>query len=220
MLFLEVRKKMNDQHFYVPSGSVGEIYLDRVDRHWYKHESTDHAKEKVIPFLKILYELIGVKARYWTNQRRLKRNENLPQIITEIIKISTKIIKNFKRIQNLTDDFFSTGEIQTIDYCLEVRQYIENEDFDPFLYNAFEINLKSLKPELEDFYENFKKSFTELFKLMKYNGIVFINDLNKLEKTFFEDLKKQFAKLIILDGKYSSGHFTKIGNIFFERIYQ
>ena len=64
MLFLEVRKKMNDQHFYVPSGSVGEIYLDRVDRHWYKHESTDQAKEKVIPFLKFLYELIGVKARY------------------------------------------------------------------------------------------------------------------------------------------------------------
>ena len=41
--------------------------------------------------------------------------------------MSTKIIKNFKRIQNLTDDLFCTGEIQTIDYCLEVyRQYIEN----------------------------------------------------------------------------------------------
>ena len=36
---------------------------------------------------------------------------------------------------------------------------------------------------------------------MKYNG-VFVNDPCKLEK----DLKKQFAKLIILDGKYSSGH--------------
>ena len=59
-------------------------------------------------------------------------------------------MKNFKRIQNLTDDLFCTGEIQTIDYCLEVyRQYIENEDFDPFLYNALEINLtlRSLKPE-------------------------------------------------------------------------
>ena len=54
---------------------------------------------------------------------------------------------------------------------------------------------------------------------MKYKG-AFINDPYKLEKTFFKDLKKQFAKLIILDGKYSSGHFTKIENIFFERIYQ
>ena len=80
----------------------------------------------------------------------MRTNENLPQIITDIIKISTKIIKKLKRIQNLTDDLFCTGEIQTIDYCLEVyRQYIENEDFDPFLYNALEINLtlRSLKPE-------------------------------------------------------------------------
>ena len=50
MLFLEVRKKMNNQHLYIPSGDVGEIYLDRVDRHWCWHGSTEHAKEKVIPF--------------------------------------------------------------------------------------------------------------------------------------------------------------------------
>ena len=82
---------MINQHFYIPSGGVGEIYLDRVDRHWYRHGSTDHAKEKVIPFLKFLYELIEIRARYQNNQRRLRRNENLPQIITDIIKISTKI---------------------------------------------------------------------------------------------------------------------------------
>ena len=84
------------------------------------------------------------------------------------------------------DDLFCTGEIQSIDYCLEVyRQYIENKDFDPFPYNALEINLtlRSLKHELEDFYENFEKLFIQLFKLLKYNG-VFINDFYKLEKTF------------------------------------
>ena len=54
---------------------------------------------------------------------------------------------------------------------------------------------------------------------MKYSGI-FINDPYKLEKTFFKDLKKQFAKLIILDGKYSSGHFTETENMCFERISQ
>ena len=151
---------MNNQHFYIPSGDVREIHLNRVDRHWYRHESTDHAKEKVIPFLKFLYELIGVRARYRTNQGRLKRNEKLPQIITDIIKMSTKIIKNFTRIQNLMDDLFCTGDIQTTDYCLEVYiQYIKNEDFDPFLWNALEIKLtlKSLQPELEDFYKNLEK---------------------------------------------------------------
>ena len=161
----------------------------------------------MIPLLKVLYELIGVTEKE-DQRRRLRRSENLPQIITGVTNVSTKIIKNFKRIQNLTDDLICTGEIPIIDYCLEVyRQYIENEDFDPFLYNALEINLtlRSLKPELEDFYKNLEKLFIQLFKLLKYNG-VFINDLYKLEKTFFKDLKKQFAKLIILDGKYSSGH--------------
>ena len=65
---------------------------------------------------------------------------------------------------------------------------MENEDFYPFLYNALEINLRSLKPELEDFYENLEKLFIQLFKLLKYNG-VFINDFYKLEKIFFKDLK-------------------------------
>ena len=78
MLFLEVRKKKNNQHFYIPSDGVAEIHLDRVDRHWYRHGSRDQAKEKVIPFLEFLHELIGVRARYRTNQRRLRRNENLP----------------------------------------------------------------------------------------------------------------------------------------------
>ena len=165
----------------------------------------------MIPLLKVLYELIGVTEKE-DQRRRLRRSENLPQIITGVTKVSTKIIKIFKRIQNLTDDLFCTGEIPIIDCCLEVyRQYIENEDFDPFLYSALEINLtlRNLKLELEDFYKNLEKHFIRLYKFLKYNG-VFVNDPCKLEK----DLKKQFAKLIILDSKYSSGHFTKIKNIF------
>ena len=39
MLFLGVRKKMNYQRFYIPSGGIGEIYLDRGDKHWYRHGS-------------------------------------------------------------------------------------------------------------------------------------------------------------------------------------
>lgn len=147
-----------------PLSVLAKIYLDRVDGHCYRHESTDHAKEKVIPFS--LFDLIGVRVRYRTNQRRLRKNENFPQIVTDLIKASTKIIKNFTRIQNLTDDFFCTGDIQTIDYCLEVyRQYLDNEEFDPFLWNALKIKLtlKSLQPELEDFYKKNRKNFHTAF---------------------------------------------------------
>ena len=90
------------------------------------------------------------------------------------------------------DDLFCTGDIQTINYCLEVyRQYLDNKEFDPFLWNAIEIKLtlKSLQPELEDFYKNLEKLFIQLFKFMTYNGI-FTKDPDKLKTYFFENSKK------------------------------
>ena len=41
---------MNNQIEYIPSGGVGEMYLDRIDKHWYRCESTEYANEKIIPF--------------------------------------------------------------------------------------------------------------------------------------------------------------------------
>ena len=63
--------------------------------------------------------------------------------------------------------------MQAIDYALEVyEQYVRNEDFDPFLYNSFEINLtlKVLKLELEKFYKNIEKFTPRLIKFLKYVG--------------------------------------------------
>ena len=51
IFFLGIIKKMNNQIEYIPSGGVGEIYLDMIDGHWYMCESTKYAKEKVLPFL-------------------------------------------------------------------------------------------------------------------------------------------------------------------------
>ena len=37
-----------------------------------------------------------------------------------------RIIKTFIKIKNLSDDFFCTRDIQTIDYCLEIyRQFYQ-----------------------------------------------------------------------------------------------
>ena len=74
---------------------------------------------------------------------------------------------------------YSVCNIQTIDYALEVyEQYVRNEDFDPILYNSFEINLtlKLLKPELEKFYKNLEKFTPSLLTLIKF--------LKWLQRTF------------------------------------
>ena len=89
---------MNSQIGYIPSGSVGEMYLDRIDKHWYRCESTEHANEKIIPLFKILYDLIGVRARYRTNHIRLRRNKEIPQRIVKVIKTASKLIEGFNRI--------------------------------------------------------------------------------------------------------------------------
>ena len=97
------------------------------------------------------------------------------------------------------------------------RQYLNNEQFGPFIYNAFDIKLtlKRLKPELELFCKNLEKLFIQLYKFLKANDI-FIKDPYKLEKNFYDDSKKQFADIIIMAGKYSSGHFTGTEGMFFK----
>ena len=55
---------MNNQIEYIPSGSNKVMYLDRIDKHWYRCESTEYANEKIIPLFKFLCGLIGVRARY------------------------------------------------------------------------------------------------------------------------------------------------------------
>ena len=104
---------------------------------------------------------------------RLRRNEEIPWKIVKVLKTASKLIEGFNRIRGLADDLFCTGDIQTIDYALEVyEQYVRNEDFDPVLYNSFEINLtlKLLKPELEKFYKNLEKFTPRLIKFLKYAG--------------------------------------------------
>ena len=159
---------MNNQIKYIPSGNVGEMYLDRIDKHWYRCESTEYANEKIIPFLKFLYDLIGVRAKYRTNHIRLRRNEEIPGRIVKVTKTASKLIESFNRIRGLADDLFCKGDIRAIDYALEVyEQYVGNEDLDPFLYNSFEINLtlKTLKPKLEKFYKNLEKLTPRIIKI-------------------------------------------------------
>ena len=104
-MFLET-KKLNNQQSYFPSGGVGEIYLNTIDKSWYRFSSTNYTKDKVIPFFKFVLDLVGVRARYRLNQRRLVRNGNTPQIIQDLMKICTELIRNFIRIRNSATIYF------------------------------------------------------------------------------------------------------------------
>ena len=55
----------------------------------------------------------------------------VPQTLLNIGRISTYLNKSFITIKSLREELFCTGDIETIDYCMEVYRHYENcEPFD------------------------------------------------------------------------------------------
>ena len=83
-------------------------------------------------------------------------------------------LSSFIKIEILSDDMFSTSDIQTIDSCLEVlRQYTSGEALDSFLWNAWEIErtLSLLQPELVKFKKDSIKFFRQIKKPIRKDSI-------------------------------------------------
>ena len=66
--------------------------------------------------------------------RQINSNRLLvPQTLLEIGRVSTYLIKSFITIKSLSEDLFCTGDIETLDYCMEVyKQFVNREQFDFF----------------------------------------------------------------------------------------
>ena len=209
---------MNNQAF-IPSNGIGEIYLDLTAMYWYYYESSTFNIDKEIPLLKLLLDMASLRVRYYLNINRSQIGT--PQIILNIGKHSAKLIRSFIRIKDLSEDMFSTGHIVTVDYCMEVyRQFINREPFDFFIAATWGIRetLNKIHQELKTFLNKSEQLFRLFYSLLPKNSKL-REKLNDTEEMFKEDLKKQFAKFIITDGKYSSGICTNKG-VFLERMYR
>ena len=66
--------------------------------------------------MKLLTDLIGAISKYHRNQTRMGRYKNYLPLAVNILKTASKLACGFKKIKELTDDLFCTGDIQTIDY--------------------------------------------------------------------------------------------------------
>ena len=118
-------------HRFIPSNGVGEIYLDVSNMHWYLYESSCYNIDKEIPFMKLLLDMASLRMRYYTqlNGNRLL----LPQTVLNLAYTSSMLIKSFIKIKSLSEDFFCTGDIQTLNYCMHVySQFIKKEPLDFF----------------------------------------------------------------------------------------
>ena len=208
---------MNNQVF-IPSNGIGELYLDVFDMRWYYYELTFFNINKEIKFMKLLLDMASLQMRYY---HRLNGNRLLvPQAIINIGHTSATLVKTFIKIKALSEDLFCTGDIETVDYCMEVyRQFLNNKPLDFFISGRWEIELalRNIKSELFRFSESLERLFTLFYSLFPKNS-KFRKNLHDTKQLFKKYLIKQFKKFVITDGKYSSGIFGKIKGIFLERM--
>ena len=206
------------RNWFAPTNGVGELYLDVSDMHWYLHESSCYNIDKEIPFLKLLLDMASLRMRYYSqlNGNRLL----LPQAILNLGYNSAMLTKSFIKIKSLSEDFFCTGNIQTLNYCMKVySQFLNNEPLDFLISGHWEIELacQNMKRELDKFIDELEKIFQTLFSLIPKKS-KFKKNLNKTKLLFKQDLIKQFTKFIFQHGKYSSGIYGKLEGIFLEKM--
>ena len=101
--------------------------------------------------------------------QRLNGNRLLvPQTIIDIGHTSAILVETFIKIKALSEDLFCTGDIETVDYCMEVyRQFLNHEPLDFFISGRWEIELAlpNTKSELFRFSELLERLFTLFYSL-------------------------------------------------------
>ena len=147
-------------------------------------------------------------------------NEIFSTIILDIGHLSAKMVRSFIKIKDLSEDMFCTGDIVTVDYCMEVyTQFLNNEPFDFFIAATREIRdtLDKIDREIFNFQQHLEQLFRLFYSLLPKKS-KFRKRLYETEQMFKEDLIKQFAKFVKTNGKYSLGIYKNIEGVFFGKI--
>ena len=71
----------------------------------------------------MLLDIASLRMRYYKNIT-IDERIGILQIILDIAKHSAKLILSFLRIKNLSEDMFCTGDIVTVDYCMEIYNFL------------------------------------------------------------------------------------------------
>ena len=140
--------------------------------------------------------MASLRMRYF---QRINANQVfLPQIIINFRHATTSFMLGFNRSKELSKDLFATGDIKTLDYCLEVyRQHLNYEKVDFFIANKWELHetLQTIERVLFKLELNLNKICTIMYSLFPKN-LKFRKDLQKNKEFFKNDLITQLKKFI------------------------
>ena len=164
---------------FIPSNGIGEIRLDSRDLYWYMLNSSYFNINKEIPFFKLLIDMASLRMRYF---QRINANRIfLPQITMDFGHATTYFILGFNKLKELGKDLFATGDIETLDYCLEVyRQHLNHEKLDFFIAYKWELckTLQTIERVLFNLELNLNKIFTIMYSIFPKKS-KFRKDLQK-----------------------------------------
>ena len=110
------------------------------------------------------------------------------QIILDIAKHSAKLILSFLRIKNLSEDMFCTGDIATVDYCMEIyRQFLSGELFDFSM-----VGMRKIREALHQIHQELKIFQEKSEQLFRCSIIYYLKtqNLEKILMTLRKCLKK------------------------------
>ena len=110
------------------------------------------------------------------------------QIILDIAKHSAKLILSFLRIKNLSEDMFCTGDIVTVDYCMEIyRQFLSRELFDFSM-----VGMRKIREALHQIHQELKIFQEKSEQLFRCSIIYYLKtqNLEKILMTLRKCLKK------------------------------
>ena len=96
-----------------------------------------------------------------------------PQIITDLGYATTYFTLSFNKLKELSKDLFAIGDIETLDYCLEIyRQHSNHEKLDFFIADKWEIKdcLKTIERTLLNLEFNLNKIFSFIYTLFPKNS--------------------------------------------------
>ena len=135
----------------------------------------------------MLLDIASLRMRYYKNIT-IDERIGILQIILDIAKHSAKLILSFLRIKNLSEDMFCTGDIVTVDYCMEIyRQFLSGELFDFSM-----VGMRKIREALHQIHQELKIFQEKSEQLFRCSIIYYLKtqNLEKILMTLRKCLKK------------------------------
>ena len=119
-------------HAFIPCQGIGEVFVNVTDTYWEMYNSSFNNLKKETPFFKLLLELGSLNMRVIIQEFNQEMDIYRKTLITDFKKKTTYLLMSFTKIEDLCDDLYSTGHIETASQCMDVFHKCVNNELSDF----------------------------------------------------------------------------------------